>query len=170
MVGWRFPLTFIVIFINYVMWCDVMWCDDVMSHCYVMLRHVTSCYVISHVWGAALAIVEVLSHKWNTDGSQKFRHIALFKVQQCYRFHINVHEAQNSHIWQSLSLRDGRWKAAVTLGWMGATFSGSSSWPPRSATSTTLCAQRWCGKFTLIAALLQHCIFLMIFVIPIVFC
>ena len=37
----------------------------------------------------------------------------------------------NSHIWQSLSLRDWRWKAAVTLGWMGATFSGSGSWPPR---------------------------------------
>ena len=36
----------------------------------------------------------------------------------------------NSHIWQSLSLRDWRWKAAVTLGWMGATFSGSDFWPP----------------------------------------
>ena len=45
----------------------------------------------------------------------------------------------NSHIWQSLSLRDWRWKAAVTLGWMGATFSGSSSWPPRCTASATLC-------------------------------
>ena len=36
----------------------------------------------------------------------------------------------NSHIWQSLSLRNWRWNAAVTLVWMGATFSGSSSWPP----------------------------------------
>ena len=36
----------------------------------------------------------------------------------------------NSHIWQSLSLCDWRWKAAVTLGWMGANFSGSGSWPP----------------------------------------
>ena len=43
----------------------------------------------------------------------------------------------NSHIWQSLSLRDWRWKAAVTLCWMGATFSGSGSWPPRGTTSAT---------------------------------
>ena len=43
----------------------------------------------------------------------------------------------NSHIWQSTSLRDWRWKAAVTLGWMGATFSGSGSWPPRGTTSAT---------------------------------
>ena len=35
------------------------------------------------------------------------------------------------HIWQSLSLRDWSWKAVVTLGWMGATFSRSGSWPPR---------------------------------------
>ena len=53
----------------------------------------------------------------------------------------------NSHIWQSLSLRDWRWKVAVTLGWMGATFSGSSSWPPRSTASATLCRElrssRW---------------------------
>ena len=45
-----------------------------------------------------------------------------------------------SHIWQSLSLCDWRWKAAVTLGWMGATFSGIGSWPPGSTTSATLCA------------------------------
>ena len=35
----------------------------------------------------------------------------------------------NSHIWQSLSLLVWRWKAGVTLGWMGATFSGSGSCP-----------------------------------------
>ena len=33
----------------------------------------------------------------------------------------------NSHIWQWLSFRDWWWKAAVTLGWLGAIFSGSSS-------------------------------------------
>ena len=49
----------------------------------------------------------------------------------------------NSHIWQSLSLRDWRWKAAVTLGWMGATFSGSSSWPPRS-----LCREFQSGRWS----------------------
>ena len=43
----------------------------------------------------------------------------------------------NSHIWQSLSLCNWRWKAAVTLGWMGATFSGSSSWPPHSTASAS---------------------------------
>ena len=53
----------------------------------------------------------------------------------------------NSHIWQSLSLRDWRWKAAVTLGWMGATFSGSSSWPPRSTISATLCREFWGGRW-----------------------
>ena len=36
----------------------------------------------------------------------------------------------NSHIWQSLSLRDWRWKTVVTLGWMGTTFSGGGSWTP----------------------------------------
>ena len=53
----------------------------------------------------------------------------------------------NSHIWQSLSLRDWRWKAAITLGWMGATFSGSSSWPPRSTTSTSLCREFSSGRW-----------------------
>ena len=35
----------------------------------------------------------------------------------------------NSDIWQSLSLRDWRWKSVVTLRWMGATFSGSGLAP-----------------------------------------
>ena len=68
----------------------------------------------------------------------------------------------NSHIWQSLSLRDWRWKAVVTLGWMGATFSGSGSWPPRGTAIATRADQweyRWYGKFTWIAALYQHFIF-----------
>ena len=68
----------------------------------------------------------------------------------------------NSHIWQSLSSRDWRWKAAVTLGWMGATFSGSGSWPPCGtaiATRADRWEYRWCGKFTWIAALQQHFIF-----------
>ena len=49
----------------------------------------------------------------------------------------NIYFQRNSHIWQSLSLRDWRWKAAVTLGWMGATFSGSGSWPPRGTAIVT---------------------------------
>ena len=56
------------------------------------------------------------------------------------RFANNNFYLFNSHIWQSLSLRDWRWKAAVTLRWMGATFRGSC--PPRSAASATPCAQR----------------------------
>ena len=44
----------------------------------------------------------------------------------------------NSDIWQSLSLRYWRWKAVVTLGWMGATFGGSGSWPPQSTANATL--------------------------------
>ena len=43
----------------------------------------------------------------------------------------------NSHIWQWLPLRDWRWKAAVTLGWMGVTFSGSGSWPPHNTASAS---------------------------------
>ena len=43
----------------------------------------------------------------------------------------------NSHIWQSLSLRDWRWKAVVTLGWMCATFSGNGLWPPRGTAIAT---------------------------------
>ena len=62
--------------------------------------------------------------------------------------------AENSHIWQSLSLHDWRWKAAVTLGWMGATFSGSGSRPHEVPPSPPgRWEYRWCGKFAWIAAL-----------------
>ena len=40
-----------------------------------------------------------------------------------------IHGQMNSDIWQSLSLRDWRWKSVVTLRWMGATFSGSGLAP-----------------------------------------
>ena len=43
----------------------------------------------------------------------------------------------NSHIWQSLSLSDWRWKATATLGWMGAISSASGSWPPRGTAIAT---------------------------------
>ena len=60
----------------------------------------------------------------------------LFYDNLSYNEHVS-----NSHIWQSLSLRDWRWKAAVTLGWTGATFSGSGSW--RGTTMATRWMRIW---------------------------
>ena len=81
------------------------------------------------------------------DQCQKYFFLGNF----CWPFRILGH---NSHIWQSLSLRDWRWKAAVTLGWMGAAFNGSGSWPHGVPPSPPgWWEYRWCGKFTWIAAL-----------------
>ena len=68
-----------------------------------------------------------------------------------------IEDNSDSHIWQLLSLHNWRWKATVMLGWMGVSFSGSSSWP-QGVPPAPLCVYRrfrsadenitWCGKFT----------------------
>ena len=71
-----------------------------------------------YLWLAEVLILEISVHT-----RSEFTWIWVSIVEQIYTSH-----SENSHIWQSLSLCDWRWKATVTLGWMGATFSGSGSW------------------------------------------
>ena len=67
-------------------------------------------------------------------------HVTLDFYGKSMEFHANLESPNkniteflvipwNSDIWQSLSLRDWRWKSVVTLRWMGATFSGSGLAP-----------------------------------------
>ena len=117
---------------------NLQFCPDIagsfVSHQYMDYMHIFSYKNID-------AIIPVILSSANSSGNLVNLTFLIFEgdPQAGKSLHEVTLSHPNSHISQSLSLRDWRWKAAVTLGWMGATFSGSSSWPPRSTTSATLC-------------------------------
>ena len=100
--------------------------------------------LIEHIWSMIMDVCTLLfsvKKNWHSkSGSSYLKCTIIFLVQavkSMLHIEISVWKIGNSHILQSPSLLEMRWKAVVTLGWMGATFSRSGSWPPRGTAIAT---------------------------------